>query len=806
MKVPKEILPQLPKKKRLGILDPLFVEERRVSLEKYLQDLNTLRSCWSCPHFIQFLDDHPPVLFLQIQTAKLNDEVHYLRYQNEVLVSRYQENTTALTSANGMITDLYKRFIGMEEQMKRATYFRERSQESHLALDHHYHQQQQHQGPEVYPSQTHHYPSPHMIQRVSSQHQSNPSRQSFDQSSSETNRSYEILSHSSRSHPTVTSHHQPAPIAMPNESNRVVETLSWKDSSPYEPQSEPNIRRRKSLNSNTTVVSWTNVFELLSRLLPSSSSSYLDQFGDTILSMILPTYEQLQYRFQVEKFVAKLVRKSLGAQIHQMGIHSLKCFLPEDPISLSIYLCRGLEHSWYLRLNEKLCRMSTGVSSSPHPGSQPLVTPSVVSGLGAMSGIAKGLSDIPSPSDHQDLSSSSSSLFGHIISNVSFMDEHGVHSLQCLVANMTVDVRVNEKIDLCLYAFFEDFDRTIGRDHLLKKSLSLIRAWWTLEVPLHYTPTLLSSQYLPNESIIIMVCAIFNQYYQHISHPIHALCIFITEYASFDWTTHVLTIFGPIPRSSSSLSLQDNGGENKDSPSHEFCLQTFPNSVITLQLLERYRELANESSPPSSDGTENFSILDGRTTNSEGMMSSHSSSPFGRTPDTSIDQSTPKTRRSSLVALFERVEEDEEESELKTETHSLENHHSSLTDTTTSTSTRLEQRIVSSDCVKIFHPMDHHVNTVPDSMTEHFVSILTDIMKKGETHVLSILNCVLMIDASTSAGDHPSAVLYEKLDHMIQIFFTETISRYGQGWKPDLPTSAIVEIAAEAEASMEEFK
>jgi hypothetical protein len=57
-----------------------------------------------------------------------------------------------------------------------------------------------------------------------------------------------------------------------------------------------------------------------------------------------------------------------------------------------------------------------------------------------------------------------------------------------------------------------------------------------------------------------------------------------------------------------------------------------------------------------------------------------------------------------------------------------------------------------------------------------------------------------------SAGDPNPSVLYEKLERLIQIFFTETISRYGQGWKPDLPTSAIVEIAAEAEASMEEFK
>jgi hypothetical protein len=784
MKVPKEILPQLPKKKRLGILDPLFVEERRTSLEKYLQDLTALRSCWTCPHFIQFLDDNPPVLFLQMQTAKLNDEVRFLRYQNEVLVNQCQDNATALTSANSMISDLYKRILDWEDHMKRASYYpSERPRE-------HYPTERSHESHYQNPAPADLYSSPSLYSTPPSQ---TTNHQPFDQTSR-----------------TNSHHHHYEVTNNPNHPNPNDHQTRYERPEP--------IRRRKSL---TNIIGSTNVLELLS-VCPASS--YFDQFGDSILSMILPSYEQLQYRFQVEKFMGKLVRKSLGAQIHQMGIHSLRCFLPDDPISLSIFLCKGLENSWYLRLNEKLCRMSTGISNSPHPGALPSASssssssstpqPAVVSILGAMSGIAKGLSDLPKPEssttstlqDQQSssFSSSSSSLLGHIISNVSFMDEHGVHSLQCLVANnMTIDIRVNEKINLCFYSFLEEFDQTIiENDHIFKKSLIMIRAWWTLEVASNYSTSggSQSLPLLPDESLCIMICAIFNRYHHRIFHPIHALSIFIAEYASFDWTSNALTIFGPISR----FSLSDEPPPPSSS-----------SPAGCLDLLNKYREMANESPPCCDDTTTtatHSSSIDGgtNTSGSDGIYSSLSSSssssmkqfeieqypsPTAPAPAASKQPQQPPQRRSTLVSLFERVEEDEEE-----ETQ----HNNPLPRSGAAGEggggEQPNRRIVSSDSMKILHPIDFNVNTVPESMTDHFVTVFTEIMKKAETTLVSILNMIVMIE--NAAGDQG---FYETLENIFQKFFAVTITRFGQGWKPDLPTSVITEIAAEAESSMDEF-
>lgn len=113
---------------------------------------------------------------------------------------------------------------------------------------------------------------------------------------------------------------------------------------------------------------------------------------------------------------------------------------------------------------------------------------------------------------------------------------------------------------------------------------------------------------------------------------------------------------------------------------------------------------------------------------------------------------------------------------------------------------RAEQNIMSSDCIKIFHPLDKNLNTVPDSMTNHYAEIFTDIMKAGESKMLAMLH--LLISFEKTPGD---IILYEQLENSTKNLFKETISRYSQGWKPDLPTPLINEIAIEAESSMEEF-
>ena len=53
--------------------------------------------------------------------------------------------------------------------------------------------------------------------------------------------------------------------------------------------------------------------------------------------------------------------------------------------------------------------------------------------------------------------------------------------------------------------------------------------------------------YLPDFSLCIMVCAIFNQYHAQIASPLQALCLFLTEYSGYDGATHAITLQGLVP-------------------------------------------------------------------------------------------------------------------------------------------------------------------------------------------------------------------------------------------------------------------
>ena len=58
-------------------------------------------------------------------------------------------------------------------------------------------------------------------------------------------------------------------------------------------------------------------------------------------------------------------------------------------------------------------------------------------------------------------------------------NETSGHKLQCLVdASLGIEVLANVRLELCIVAFMEEFDRVLGKDHLFKRSVILIRAWW----------------------------------------------------------------------------------------------------------------------------------------------------------------------------------------------------------------------------------------------------------------------------------------------------------------------------------------
>ena len=186
---------------------------------------------------------------------------------------------------------------------------------------------------------------------------------------------------------------------------------------------------------------------------------------------------------------------------------------------MSVFLSRNEESGWYVRLNERMCRLSGGVTKAD----------------GNVGGSY------------------------HALSNVSFVSNETMgHKLQCLVdSSLGVEVLANVRLEMCIAAFMEEFDRTLGKNHLFKRSIILLRTWWI------YEANMSSSCGISDSAFCTMVISILNRYHKKIMHPFQVLCLFLAEFATLDFATNVVTIYGPVPCDSymkgddSSLSTSD---------------------------------------------------------------------------------------------------------------------------------------------------------------------------------------------------------------------------------------------------------
>lgn len=121
------------------------------------------------------------------------------------------------------------------------------------------------------------------------------------------------------------------------------------------------------------------------------------------------------------------------------------------------------------------------------------------------------------------------------------------------VDSSNVSIQANNRLDLCMLAFLEEVSTIVGHDNLFKRSILLIRAWWSYETVAYVGISI--KHYLNDLTICIMVCAIFNQYHTRITSPLQALCLFLAEYSSYDGTTHVITLQGIVPYKANSSSI-----------------------------------------------------------------------------------------------------------------------------------------------------------------------------------------------------------------------------------------------------------
>ncbi|RWV90483.1 hypothetical protein GW17_00047309 [Ensete ventricosum] len=121
-----------------------------------------------------------------------------------------------------------------------------------------------------------------------------------------------------------------------------------------------------------------------------------------------------------------------------------------------------------------------------------------------------------------------------------------VKLVKCIVQNIVVDISFNQIGGLCTLCFLEKVDRRIGKNHLFKRSIMLIKAWC------YYESRILGSHHglISTYALEILVLYIFHLYHDYLDGPLVVLYMFLDYYSKFDWDKYCISLDGPVSISS----------------------------------------------------------------------------------------------------------------------------------------------------------------------------------------------------------------------------------------------------------------
>ncbi|KAL5991278.1 hypothetical protein ACLOJK_012185 [Asimina triloba] len=117
-----------------------------------------------------------------------------------------------------------------------------------------------------------------------------------------------------------------------------------------------------------------------------------------------------------------------------------------------------------------------------------------------------------------------------------------VQIIKCVVQNIIVDISFNQLGGLRTLYFLEQVDHLIGKDHLFKRSIMLIKAWC------YYESRILGAHHnlISTYALETMVLYIFNRFHLSLHGPLGVLYRFLDYFSKFDWDNYCLSINGPV--------------------------------------------------------------------------------------------------------------------------------------------------------------------------------------------------------------------------------------------------------------------
>lgn len=132
----------------------------------------------------------------------------------------------------------------------------------------------------------------------------------------------------------------------------------------------------------------------------------------------------------------------------------------------------------------------------------------------------------------------------HKISNVNFVNEGETRAIRCTTDGVNVDMTANSIEELYQVAFLEECDKLLGKNHLFKRSILLLKAWWLYETRAFSGASMLAS--ISEFALSTMLLAVVNKHHKRFHHPLQILSMFFSVYSKLNWETSGITVRGVV--------------------------------------------------------------------------------------------------------------------------------------------------------------------------------------------------------------------------------------------------------------------
>ena len=483
----------------------------------------------------------------------------------------------------------------------------------------------------------------------------------------------------------------------------------------------------------------------------------------SVITLLEPHQAQITYRNSVRAFLARVVRRTLGAKVYETGLHALNCFLPDDPIRLTVLLGRTNVYidTWLPALTEKLSILAD-ISSD--------------SGKFLLAEMMQVLEDdCIAIEDIQPLTE-------HTVSHVHVTSGNLPRQGRIFfdIEDTNVEIDSNNLSSVRFLSFLDEIAHLVGKNELFKRSLLLIRGWWLYETATYgggSTKTLLTDQ-----ALCVLVCSIFNQHHAILHQPLQVLSIFLSEYCELDWNNCAVTIQGIVPFRSvlnksdtDILSISVTDLESSSETSAQLVSQVtveitepwlrYPveTDLLSVAFLQKYAEILKSTKPSAAGKLMQISPMssckdtDILTMNSMGMHSTDSMNDFSNSSTAAPSANISRAGSSDSSAVY------------------LGSLHSDGPDSpmrrTASTLVNEEQPLFERGSINIVNPLNQS-NMTLSAMTSEKAAVITQIFEIGARN----LNQALKL----SQGEHIN------VQAPFNRFFKAVLLRFRDNWRPDV--------------------